>query len=91
MALLDLNTLKAALPDNIRKTVTDEVLHGINAAVADPQFYEYYRNNLLSYGLPEWSSSCRMISVLPPGNCKFFIGNAYVTRYFQHKNIRIAL
>lgn len=50
MALLDLNTLKAALPDNIRKTVTDEVLHGINAAVADPQFYEYYRNNLLSYG-----------------------------------------
>ena len=50
MALLDLNTLKAALPDNIRKIVTDEVLHGINAAVADPQFYEYYRNNLLSYG-----------------------------------------
>lgn len=50
MALLDLNTLKAALPDNIRKTVTDEVLQGINAAVADPQFYEYYRNNLLSYG-----------------------------------------
>lgn len=50
MAILDLNTLRAALPDNIRKTVTDEVINGINAAVSDPQFYEYYRNNLLSYG-----------------------------------------
>lgn len=50
MAKLTLEELKLSLPDGVRKTVTDEVLDGVNAAIADPAFYEYYRNNLLSYG-----------------------------------------
>lgn len=51
MALLSIDELKSALPDSIRKTVTTEVVDGINNIItADPQFYEYYRNNLMSYG-----------------------------------------
>ena len=50
MAKLTLEELKLSLPDGVRKTVTDEVLAGVNSAIADPAFYEYYRNNLLSYG-----------------------------------------
>lgn len=51
MALLTIEELKSALPDSIRKTVTGEVINGVNNLInADPQFYEYYRNNLVSYG-----------------------------------------
>lgn len=51
MALLNIEDLKAALPDGIRKTVTDDVINGVNTIFnADPQFHEYYRNNLVSYG-----------------------------------------
>lgn len=50
MALLAIEDLKSALPDAIRKTVTQDVLDGINKAVSDPGAYEFYRNNLLTYG-----------------------------------------
>lgn len=51
MALLDNTELRAALPDKVRKSVTQEVLDGINQVIhADPGFYENYRNNLISYG-----------------------------------------
>ena len=50
MSLLTLQELRVALPDKIRKSVSDEVLNNINAVISDPAFYERYRENLLSFG-----------------------------------------
>jgi hypothetical protein len=42
--------LKAALPDKVKKSVTQEVLDKINQTLSDPEMYETYRDNLLSFG-----------------------------------------
>lgn len=40
---------KEALPPRLRRNVSPELIEGVNKALADPEFYEQYRNNLLSY------------------------------------------
>lgn len=49
MSKLTIDELRAALPDTVRKSVTDTVLQNINKAISDPAFYGQYRENLLTY------------------------------------------
>lgn len=50
MSQLTIDELRQALPDTVRKSVTNEVLNNINQVISDPAFYQQYRENLLSYG-----------------------------------------
>lgn len=49
MSQLTVEELRSALPDSVRKSVSQEVLNNINKAISDPAFYGAYRENLLSY------------------------------------------
>ncbi len=41
--------LRAALPDKVKKSVNQELIDSINQTLSDPDMYEAYRDNLLSY------------------------------------------
>lgn len=41
---------KAALPDKVKKSVNQTLIDQINLTLSDPDLYETYRDNLLSYG-----------------------------------------
>lgn len=41
--------LKHSLPDKFKNSVNDELLNSINNTLADPDLYETYRDNFLSY------------------------------------------
>lgn len=64
---------RAALPDKVKKSVNQELIDRINATLAEPELYEAYRNNLVSYG-----------SVMRDG--RFKVGD-YVAavKYVSHK------
>lgn len=47
--VLDVEQFKNALPTKMKRSVSSEVIEGVNKALADPEFYEQYRDNLLSY------------------------------------------
>lgn len=40
---------KEALPDKVKKSVSQDLIDQINATLSDPETYEQYRDNLLSY------------------------------------------
>lgn len=46
---LDLDVLKKSLPDKYRNNVSQELLDNINNTLADPELYETYRDNFISY------------------------------------------
>ena len=47
--ILEGDSLRAALPTSVRKSVTDDVVNNLNQLTVDPEFRERYRENLLSY------------------------------------------
>ena len=49
MELLTLEQFQQALPDKMKKSVNQELVDSINQTLGDPESFEYYRNNLLSY------------------------------------------
>ena len=49
MAVLTEEQFKAALPDKVKKSVNPELMDQINTTLADPELYESYRDNLVSY------------------------------------------
>ena len=49
MELLSVEQFQQALPDKMKKSVTQELVDSINQTLGDPESFEYYRNNLLSY------------------------------------------
>lgn len=49
MDQLSVEQFKTALPKEVRKSVNQELLDSINEKLADPDMYEIYRENLLSY------------------------------------------
>lgn len=49
MTALTVEQFKEALPDKFKKSVNQELIDSINATLAEPELYEAYRNNLLSY------------------------------------------
>ena len=49
MSTLTIDQFKQALPDKVRKTINQELIDQINTTLSDPELYESYRDNLLSY------------------------------------------
>lgn len=49
MSVLTVDQFKVALPDKVKKSINQELIDQINATLSDPEMYESYRDNLLSY------------------------------------------
>lgn len=49
MSALTVDQFRQALPDKVKKSVNQELIDQINATLSDPDMYEAYRDNLLSY------------------------------------------
>lgn len=49
MTALTVEQFQLALPDKVKKSVNQELIDSVNAALSDPEMYEAYRDNLLSY------------------------------------------
>lgn len=49
MTALTIDQFKLALPDKVRKSVNQELIDQINKTLAEPEMYEAYRDNLMSY------------------------------------------
>ena len=47
---LTIEQFQMALPDKVKKSVNQELVDQVNATLANPDEYENYRDNLLSYG-----------------------------------------
>ena len=73
MSALTLDTFKAALPDKVKKSINQELVDSINQTLSDPDMYETYRDNLLSYA-----------SVMADGRFKM---ESYISavKYVSHK------
>lgn len=73
MTALTLETFRTALPDKVKKTINQELMDSINKTLSDPDMYETYRENLLSYA-----------SVMADGRFKM---ESYVSavKYVSHK------
>jgi hypothetical protein len=49
-APLTIEQFKAALPDKLRKSVNQSLVDQVNKTLSEPELFEAYRNNLMSYG-----------------------------------------
>lgn len=49
MTALTVDQFKSALPDKVKRSINQELIDQINTTLADPELYESYRDNLLSY------------------------------------------
>lgn len=49
MSVLTVEQFKEVLPDKFKKSVNQELIDKINNTLSDPELYEAYRDNLLSY------------------------------------------
>ena len=49
MTPLTAEQFKQVLPDKVKKSVSQELIDQINSTLSDPEMYEAYRGNLLSY------------------------------------------
>lgn len=49
MTTLTVDQFRYALPDKVKKSINQELIDQINTTLADPDMYEAYRDNLLSY------------------------------------------
>lgn len=47
--MLTIDQFKTALPDKVKKSVNQELIDQINNTLSEPELYEAYRDNLLSY------------------------------------------
>lgn len=46
---LTIDQFKQALPDKVKKSVSQELIDQVNSTLSDPDMFEAYRDNLLSY------------------------------------------
>lgn len=49
MTALTIEQFKTALPDKVKKSINQELIDQINLTLSEPEMYEAYRDNLLSY------------------------------------------
>jgi hypothetical protein len=49
MNALTVEQFKQALPDKVKKSINQELIDQINTTLSDPEMFESYRENLLSY------------------------------------------
>lgn len=50
MTALTVDQFKAALPEKVKKSVNQELIDQVNAVLSEPELFEVYRDNLMSYG-----------------------------------------
>ncbi len=71
--MLTVDQFKQCLPDKVKKSVNQELIDQINKTLNDPEMYETYRENLLSY-----------TSVMADGRFKMD-GYVDAVKYVSHK------
>lgn len=49
MSALTVDQFQKCLPDKVKKSINQELIDQINTTLSDPELYESYRDNLLSY------------------------------------------
>lgn len=49
MTALTIDQFQLALPDKVKKSVNQELIDQVNRTLSEPELYEAYRDNLLSY------------------------------------------
>jgi len=49
MSVLTVEQFKQVLPDKVKKSVNQELIDQVNNTLSDPEMFEAYRDNLLSY------------------------------------------
>ena len=49
MSALTIEQFQEALPEKMKKSVNKDIIDSINKTLSDPEMYEQYRDNLLSY------------------------------------------
>lgn len=49
MSALTVEQFKQCLPDKVKKSINQELIDQINTTLSDPELFESYRDNLLSY------------------------------------------
>lgn len=49
MTALTIDQFKQALPDKVKKSVSQDLIDQINKTLGEPEMYEAYRDNLMSY------------------------------------------
>lgn len=49
MTALTIDQFRQALPDKVKKSINQELIDQINTTLCDPELYESYRDNLVSY------------------------------------------
>jgi hypothetical protein len=49
MSVLTVEQFKQVLPDKVKKSVNQELIDQVNTTLSDPEMFEAYRDNLLSY------------------------------------------
>jgi hypothetical protein len=49
MSALTIDQFKQALPEKVKKSINQELIDQINTTLSDPEMFESYRENLLSY------------------------------------------
>lgn len=49
MSALTVEQFKQALPDKVKRSINQELIDQINTTLSEPELYESYRENLLSY------------------------------------------
>lgn len=49
MSSLTVDQFRQALPEKVKKSINQELIDQINLTLSDPEMYEAYRDNLLSY------------------------------------------
>jgi hypothetical protein len=47
--MLTIEQFKQALPDKVKRSVNQELIDQVNATLSEPELYESYRDNLISY------------------------------------------
>ena len=73
MTALTIEQFKMALPDKVKASVNQELIDSVNNTLADPEMFEAYRDNLLSY-----------TRVMADGRFKIS-GYVDAVRYVSHK------
>ena len=73
MSVITIEQFKQALPDKVKKSVNQELIDQINTTLNEPELYEAYRDNLVSY-----------TSVMADGKFKI---SSYIeaVKYVSHK------
>lgn len=73
MVPLTVDQFRSALPDKVKKSVNQELIDQVNGILSDPDMYESYRDNLVSY-----------TSVMADGRFKI-TDYIYAVKYVSHK------